>query len=934
MNRLAVPILAPPVTKTSSVTATRSTLHRKCACGGTVGPSGECESCRRKRLARQRKPALLMGTANDPLEREADQIADAIVRGDVAGAVRAQPVAALQRQEDEGPTTGTLGFDLGPALSRGTLRDRPSVAPRLRPEGPSVVEGFRVSGTHCGCAPVLEADIRWNETVMAAYRSCDQPNLTSANDLEACVRARLPAARQRVPAAATADPETSTIDWAAPERRRRRAAILGQPDSGPCADLITQAVTLHERQHLQQFEDVAASLGAAFLAEFRRLAGQADRMEQLRQRFPRETAEYERRRMFQVPASVAIQDELVAHQRNIDFHRAVLEVLSRICRPPQPSADRPPVERSYRRENLYQGRTEVPVERGEEELQRSPGEGAHLDQSGGVAPPVVEEALSRAGSPLDAATRSLMEEGFGRDFSQVRLHTDGVAENSARAVNARAYTVGTDIVFAAGEYQPRTPEGRRLLAHELAHVVQQSDPAPVRRPHDGGSAASPDQAPTAFVPQPSPERRVRRLQRAWSWGRAGILGLIGGGVGALLGGVLGLGVLAGLGVGALLGGLIGGFTGKRRAGSSVEVTEPTGPNDCRLQQHHKIFPAAQMASTWLGRALDGLNRFLAAPASREVRAVGAALDRHFHSRETPVVRHIRDRLNQIRTDINERNPFTVECHGTSDPRCASFDAYVPGGNPNMLVFCPTFFALPSTEDRAGTIVHEMTHTQLGRPPIADRGYRHERVLRFLSPEEALTNAESYGMFAQELGAGQVMNDTAPRDQVSCPADWRPLVEQAVARAQRVNENAAVVLSDNRPEIFEATQDLQQQHLGGATPAHRQPATAAFEAVRTRLKQSIPIVCHPGAEARCANGRSVVVDGATLHLCAMWRQMPPPQARLWLLLGGIYQSVGGARNSFTAQNYAQLALALTERIYGVPTREAILGAPRPADAQPQ
>jgi hypothetical protein len=78
------------------------------------------------------------------------------------------------------------------------------------------------------------------------------------------------------------------------------------------------------------------------------------------------------------------------------------------------------------------------------------------------------------GSRLDADTRTLMGPHFGRDFSQVRVHSGATAEQSARDVSATAYTVGHHIVFDSGRFAPTTHEGQRLLAHELAHVVQQS----------------------------------------------------------------------------------------------------------------------------------------------------------------------------------------------------------------------------------------------------------------------------------------------------------------------------------------------------------------------------------------------------------------------------------------------------------------------------
>jgi hypothetical protein len=82
-----------------------------------------------------------------------------------------------------------------------------------------------------------------------------------------------------------------------------------------------------------------------------------------------------------------------------------------------------------------------------------------------------------AGQPLNRETRSMMEPRFGRDLSRVRVHTDSKAAESARSVNALAYTVGRDIVFGAGQYAPQTSAGQKLLAHELTHFMQQSSAA-------------------------------------------------------------------------------------------------------------------------------------------------------------------------------------------------------------------------------------------------------------------------------------------------------------------------------------------------------------------------------------------------------------------------------------------------------------------------
>ena len=93
------------------------------------------------------------------------------------------------------------------------------------------------------------------------------------------------------------------------------------------------------------------------------------------------------------------------------------------------------------------------------------------DPSG--VPPVVHDVLRSPGHPLDASTNSLMTARLGHNFSRVRIHTDARAAESARAVESQAYTVENNVVFGAGQYAPQTRAGRQLLAHELAHTLQQ-----------------------------------------------------------------------------------------------------------------------------------------------------------------------------------------------------------------------------------------------------------------------------------------------------------------------------------------------------------------------------------------------------------------------------------------------------------------------------
>ncbi|MCK9621371.1 MAG: DUF4157 domain-containing protein [Methylobacter sp.] len=112
---------------------------------------------------------------------------------------------------------------------------------------------------------------------------------------------------------------------------------------------------------------------------------------------------------------------------------------------------------------------EHPNETKKERLQRKP----MNDPSMVNELPHVTSVARSGGQPLDAGTRAFMESRFGFDFSQVRVHTDSSSAEAAGSVNARAYTLGSDVVFASGQYSPATDSGRRLLAHELTHVVQQ-----------------------------------------------------------------------------------------------------------------------------------------------------------------------------------------------------------------------------------------------------------------------------------------------------------------------------------------------------------------------------------------------------------------------------------------------------------------------------
>jgi hypothetical protein len=168
-------------------------------------------------------------------------------------------------------------------------------------------------------------------------------------------------------------------------------------------------------------------------------------------------------------------------------------------------------------------------------------------------PPIVDDVLRSPGQPLDPTTRAFMEPRLGQDFSQVRVHTNEQAAESARAIDALAYTVGQDVAFGPGQYAPNTADGATLLAHELTHVAQQ---APGGGPESPPAKAISDSSDTAEVEADLATRQVISGQRASVNQRQGATvqtlsegAAIGLGIGAGVLGATGLG----LGIAALAG---------------------------------------------------------------------------------------------------------------------------------------------------------------------------------------------------------------------------------------------------------------------------------------------------------------------------------------------------------------------------------------------
>jgi hypothetical protein len=465
----------------------------------------------------------------------------------------------------------------------------------------------------------------------------------------------------------------------------------------------------------------------------------------------------------------------------------------------------------------------------------------------GVAPEPVSariQARRGAGAPLDRDSRSYFERRLGQDFSDVRVHSDLEAGGLARAVHADAFTVGSELYFAPGRLDSRSREGRRLLAHELTHVVQARGAAPTLR---------------------------------------------------------------------------------RQESTTVTIEQPTGPTACSSTEHDPAIRSGfQLAVQWLNTSLTNLNLHIrnatglpmAGPngvpwpnfvVSLPTRAP-EALQRHFRSTSVETATRVRDNLSQIRTDLSSRADLQVECHQSDEGNCHGSGAAVIG---SRVVLCPGYFSAGDTW-RATALIHEFAHALTGGPHIGDRGYQSERAYVLLSAAEALRNAESYALLAQELGTRQAVVSTAPRDTTTdCPDAWQPLIRAAIGRGERWNRNAQVALADIRPDWIAGISPTVTTAFGSATPAVRSAALATYDRVLGELSSDVSFECETDATAgRCATAQTYWYFVDRLHLCPSWRNLPTESARIHAMMVGIYGWKGGEGDGARRQQLATFARDIT------------------------
>lgn len=460
-------------------------LRRKCACGSpTSSLTGECPECKSKKRLQTK---LAIGTSNDPLEREADRFADQVIGNASPASPSVSSLASRRLQRQEVPKEETnqekyqegleklgeaflktpLGKELLEKLKQDALvkgatklgkdfistwpgkivtgaaatgavaalaathKELPAQIPEILLD--IVMPGLSVQLTYKG--PVdkpTEAMITFKFTDQVPKASGSRKPL-SASEKYRAETARLAAENAKFRAGMTYQPGSPEDLQQKAEQDAIRKAVLkssGGPDIEGTIKKYPWLATPQPKGGLQ-LTMPKPSFGIQTSSPFG---------DQFKLKLPDTQKKKEDEPALQKKLSIGASNDPL----ELEADRVANQVLALPARSEVSGA---------------------PLR-----IQRLSGQ---TTEQAGSAPASVDNVLACPGKPLEPALQQSMKQGFGHDFSRVRVHTDAQAAASTDDVSASAYTVGHHVVFGAGRFAPETQEGQRLIAHELTHVVQQ-----------------------------------------------------------------------------------------------------------------------------------------------------------------------------------------------------------------------------------------------------------------------------------------------------------------------------------------------------------------------------------------------------------------------------------------------------------------------------
>jgi len=740
-------------------------LQRKCACGGTVVKGGECAQCRKKRL----QTKLTVNQSGDRFEQEADRMADFVVRGGNRGPMLSNySLGALQREEPKTPPKPN-NYDEAISKILDALKETP-VAKELQAKAAGMGKDFAAS---------VEGKVIIGSSLGGALAAIIATN------------SKLPMQIPELPLDFISPGLKAKITWEGPVQQPTNASLVLTTKSGVSFGASYTKTPAAGSKPEEQRAGLSLTIPLGGSSEKKK--GGPTASEKYRSETARIAAEQE-----QFRAGMKTPGEKKDDKDFVDSY-----VRSKVD--PTNPLGLPPLKK---KEDLLL-------------MRKAPNESS---AAGATAPPIVDEVLQSSGEPLEGAARALMEERFGHDFGDVRIHRDARAAESARAVHAEAYTVGRDIVFNSAGFAPHTEMGRRLLAHELTHVVQQNGtPSAVQRAVQPGLEVTGRSTGLGGAGSHS----VFFERNGTSLNTDGELAVLLAGGGAQNKDDLDLHgyvsedeasppaagkTLADNRIKAVDTELNSvGHSGKRNADPKPDVGDgridyrsvraveiapagstPTAPDCKKTAADGPCSAAAEKGYTDTRTMADGFidkaRRLLTSGTDSDTDALrdeffGGGGGKGSGAKVTGVIDANLGKIKaQMATNANSKQH---RCGTICDSVCSVAIAYNQDvGKSSMLTLCPVFVSADAHE-RTRNLIHETAHgtdgVGLGGKVhgTKDLAYRHERRLPLLTPDQALRNSDSYSLFVMLSADPVFTRPKRPADKITV-ATGKGDVEESLA----------------------------------------------------------------------------------------------------------------------------------------------------------
>ncbi len=479
-----------PLTRAGNFTpANHGVLQRKCACGNQAVSGGTCESCAKKNsLQRQ----MRVGSSNDPLEHEADRIADHVMTNQTTPPISSFNFNQIQREEKAEPPkekTDEEKYKEGAKKLGEAFLETPvgkQLIERLKQD--ALVKGATQIGkdfiatwpgkiitgaTAAGAITALaathkELPMQIPEIPLDFVTPGLSVQLTYNGPVDKPTDAML---TFKFTEQAPTSKSTSTQLTAAEKYRAETARIAADQAKFRAGMIVPGSPEdLQQKAEQEAIKNVTQKYSGGFdleatLKKYPWLATPQPTGLQLN----KPTFGY------QAPSIFGDQFKLTLPEEKNKKEEKKKTDDKNIQKKLSVGASNDPLEHEADRvadQVLANPSGAAPISSSISSVQRH---STNTTEQAQDAPASVDQTLSGSGAPLDKTVRTDMESRFGTDFSQVRIHQGNNAEKSARDVNANAYTLGNNIVFGAGQYNPQSQTGKRLLAHELTHVIQQNN---------------------------------------------------------------------------------------------------------------------------------------------------------------------------------------------------------------------------------------------------------------------------------------------------------------------------------------------------------------------------------------------------------------------------------------------------------------------------